>query len=54
MMRNIIIYSYPCLKTTVENYSHSDTPLLLPLFIFDKYDSGQKLIFRSHLAKRED
>lgn len=27
MMRNSIIYSYPCLKTTVENHSHSDSHL---------------------------
>ena len=28
MMRNIINNSYPCLKTTVENQSHSDSKLL--------------------------
>jgi len=27
MMRNTIIYSYPCLKTIVENYSHSEPSL---------------------------
>lgn len=32
MMRKIIIYSYPCLKTTVENHSHSDQLPLQPCF----------------------
>lgn len=33
MMRNIIIYSYPCLKITVENYSHSE-PFQVPQSTF--------------------
>ncbi len=27
MMKNLFKYSYPCLKTTVEKYSHSDKPV---------------------------
>lgn len=38
MMRNIINYSYPCLKTTVENHSHSE-----PYFFLSRLGLSQLL-----------
>lgn len=41
LMRSIINYSYPCLKTTVEAYSHSDTILHLLELHFNTYGSEE-------------
>ena len=54
MMKHNINHSYPCLKTTVEKYSHSDSASdfhdLSPR-PGTTYDSVQKLMNNSNLSE---
>ena len=49
-MKKIIKYSYPCLKTTVEIFSHSDYVSPSPTLNLN-YDSGLELKRSSHVTE---